>query len=63
MEAVHDVGKSSRRRDPVEVLRTFFLVYKICNQLYLLICLQRNIPIIYSKSNQLATGFLRHMTQ
>ena len=34
-----------------------FLVYKICNQLYPLIGLQRNTP--YSKSNQRATRFLR----
>jgi len=60
----HDlvVGKSSRHRDPAEVSGTFwniFLAYKFCNSLYLLIGLQRNT--LYSKSNQRATAFLRHL--
>jgi len=59
---INCVGKSSRRRDPVEVSGSFWnnsLVYKFKNSLDILIGLQRNTP--YSKSNQLATGFLRHV--
>ena len=53
------VGKSSQHRDPAEFSRTFWNISLVCNLLYLLIGLQRKTP--YSKSNQLATGFLRHL--
>jgi len=39
-------------------LLEYFLVYKLCNSLDILIGLQRETP--YSKSNQRATEFLRH---
>ena len=39
-------------------LLEYFLVYKLCDSLDILIGLQRDTP--YSKSNQRATGFLRH---
>jgi len=40
-------------------LLEYFLVYKLCNPLDILIGLQRNT--LYSKSNQRATGFLRQI--
>jgi len=50
------VGKSSQCHDLVVVLE-FFLVYKFCHSLDILIGLQWNTP--YSKSNQCATQFLQ----
>jgi len=38
----------------------YFLVYKLCNSLDILIGLQLNI--LYSKSNQHTTRFLQHTT-
>jgi len=43
-----------------EPSRIFFLIYKTCSPLHLLIGLQRNT--LYSKTNQSATAFLRHIS-
>jgi len=53
---------SSRCHDLAEVSGAFWnlsLIYKICSSLYILIGLQRNI--LYSKPNQHATPFIRHV--